>query len=140
MRVVIDTNILLVSISPNSQFYWIFESFLNEKFELCVTTDILMEYEEILTNHAGQALSSTILQIIENASNTIFITRYYQWDLIKNDPDDNKFADCVVAANAKYLVTHDKHFNQLRNIEFPKIDVISAEEFKKALEDEALNS
>lgn len=134
MKIVLDTNILLVSISKKSKFRWIFDAFLNEQFTLCVTTDILLEYEEILSNHMGNALASTILQLIENAPNVNLITNFYQWKLIEKDPDDDKFIDCVVSASANYLVTHDKHFRIIETIPFPKITVISAEEFKKILE------
>lgn len=134
MKVVIDTNILLVSVSPQSDFYWIFEAFPEEKFELCVSSDVLMEYEKILEHHMGEALTQTVLQLIEVAPNTQLITRYYQWRLISQDPDDNKFVDCAVAANAAFLVSHDKHFRVLKEVEFPKLEVISAEEFRRVLE------
>ena len=78
-------------------------------------------------------LATIILQIIENAPNVAFITRYFHWNLITADEDDNKFVDCAVASNAKYLVTHDKHFNILKDIEFPKVEVIDAEQFKLTL-------
>lgn len=129
MRIVLDTNILLVSITPKSLYYPIFESFLNEEFDLCVTTDILFEYEEILKRKVGVELSSIILRIIENAPNTVFITRYYEWDLIKSDPDDNKFVDCAIASNAKYIVTEDKHFDVLQKIDFPKVYIQKLEQF-----------
>ncbi len=134
MRVVIDTNILLVSISSNSEFRWIFDSFLNEEFTLCVSTEILFEYEEILERHMGEELASTILQIIENAPNVVFVTNYFAWKIIIADPDDNKFVDCAITGNAKYLVSHDKHFQILRKIDFPKVAIIDAEAFKKELE------
>jgi len=51
-----------------------------------------------------------------------------------NDADDNKFVDCAIAANANYLVTHDKDFNQLSNIDFPKINIVSISEFRKIIE------
>lgn len=133
MRIVLDTNILLVSISSNSVFRWIFDSLLDEDITLCVTTDILIEYEEILSRHMGKELATTVLQIIENAPNVEFITRYYSWNLITADTDDNKFVDCAVAANAKYLVSHDKHFNVLKDISFPKVVVIDAEGLKEEL-------
>jgi len=136
MRVVIDTNIFLVSISPKSKYYWVFEAFLNEEFTLCITNDILMEYEEILNNHIGTELSNVILQIVENAPNTDYITRYFEWNLIYQDPDDNKFVDCAIAANAKFLVTHDKHFNILKELDFPKVNILSADEFRNALKAE----
>lgn len=134
MRVVIDTNILLVSISKHSEFRWIFDGFLNEAFTLCVTTEIMAEYEEVFERHMGHTLASTILQIIENAPNVVFVTTYYAWNLISADPDDNKFVDCTVACNARYLVSHDKHFNVLKKIPFPKVELISAAEFKKVLQ------
>ncbi len=48
MKVVLDTNILVVSIPLHTRYYPIFDAFLNGHFSLCVTTDILAEYAEIL--------------------------------------------------------------------------------------------
>lgn len=132
-KIVLDTNILLVSISPRSPYRWIFDAFLEEKFILFVTTDILLEYEEVINKHMGKKVSDTILQIIENAVNVQLITRYFKWNLIKTDPDDNKFSDCAIASNSHFIVTHDKHFNVLKNIEFPKLNVIDINGFHNAL-------
>lgn len=120
MRIVLDTNVLLVSFSTRSKYRWVFDSFLDESVVLCVTSDILMEYEEIISKHMGKELASTILQIIENAPNVAFVTRYFKWNLIQADPDDNKFVDCAVASGAKFLVSQDGHFNVLKDISFPK--------------------
>jgi putative PIN family toxin of toxin-antitoxin system len=133
MKVVIDTNVLLVSFSTKSNFRWIFDSFLNEDFTLCVTTDILLEYEEIISNHMGKGIATTILNLLENAPNVLLITKYFKWNLIYADPDDNKFVDCAIASDAKYLVSNDKHFNVLKNITFPKINVITANELKSKI-------
>jgi predicted nucleic acid-binding protein len=53
--------------------------------------------------------------------------------LIKTDPDDNKFVDCAISANAKFIVTNDKHFNILQKIEFPKVSVLNILTFKNEL-------
>ena len=45
------------------------------------------------------------------------------------DEDDNKFVDCAIASNASYIVTHDKDFNILKNIPFPKVRIINTEDF-----------
>ena len=58
---------------------------------------------------------------------------FFQLRLIESDIDDNKFVDCAFASNAHYVVTDDKHFNILKTIDFPKIPVISAEEFHDLL-------
>lgn len=131
MKVVLDTNILLVSISPRSTYHWVFQKFINEEFILCVTTDILQEYEEIIGNHMGQEVANTVLQLIENSINVEYITKYFRWNLINVDPDDNKFVDCAISSNAKFIVTNDKHFNVLKNVDFPKIEVVDIDKFKE---------
>ena len=47
---------------------------------------------------------------------------------IEADPDDDKFVDCAVACNAKFVVTDDNHFDVLKKMDFPKIDVIGLDE------------
>ncbi|HPE58351.1 MAG TPA: putative toxin-antitoxin system toxin component, PIN family [Bacteroidales bacterium] len=133
MKVVIDTNVFLVSLSKKSDYRWIFDSFLNEEITLCATTDILVEYEEIISKHMGREVATTVLNLLENASNLNLITRYFKWNLIHIDPDDNKFVDCAIASGAKYLVSNDKHFNVLKNIPFPKVEFITADKFKSLL-------
>ena len=51
MKIVLDTNILLVCISDRSRLHWLFEELLSQKFILYVTTDILAEYAEIISQH-----------------------------------------------------------------------------------------
>lgn len=50
MKVVIDTNVILNAIYPNSKNYWIRQAIQNRQIDLCVTTDILDEYAEIIEN------------------------------------------------------------------------------------------
>lgn len=57
------------------------------------------------------------------------VETYFRYDLIQADPDDNKFVDCALACNAKYIVTEDTHFNVLKKRDFPKVDVINLAEF-----------
>ncbi len=73
------------------------------------------------------------MKLIEYLPNIEYVTKYFYWQLIINDYDDNKFADCAVACNANYLATNDKHFNLLKKIEFPKINVINLEELTKIM-------
>ena len=130
MKVVIDTNIILVSVSDRAPSYWVYRSLINRKFNLCITTDILLEYEEIIDQFMGQNVAGNVLETIVSLPNLEFTTIYYHWELIKADFDDNKFTDCAIAGNADYLVTNDKDFNVLKKIDFPKIKMISLDEFK----------
>ena len=131
-KVVLDTNVLLVSISERSRLHWIFKELLKKQYELYVTTDILNEYAEIIEQHMGSETSESTMGVIENLSNIHFITKYYQFQLLK-DEDDDKFVDCAIAANADFIVSHDRDFNVLKSIDFPKVKEIKAEEFKTEL-------
>ena len=135
MKIVLGTNVLLVSISSKSRYRPILDAFIKEEFELCVTTDILFEYEEIIKEHMGDKFAEYVLQLIENAPNVRWVTRYYKWNLIEADADDNKFVDCAIACDAKYLVSDDKHFKILQKIPFPKVEVLKAIEFKEIIEE-----
>ena len=64
---------------------------------------------------------------------THFITPYFHFNLIAADPDDDKFVDCAVAGNAKFIVTEDSHYDVLRNIDFPKVDIIKLDDIIQKL-------
>lgn len=129
-KVVLDTNVLLVSISSKSKLHWIFLNLLQGKYILCVTTDILAEYAEIIEQHIGVLASENALGVLENLPNIEFITNYYKFNLLQ-DEDDNKFVDCCISANADFIVTHDSDFNVLKSINFPKVNIIDTLEFLK---------
>ena len=100
---------------------------------LCVTTEILFEYTEILTQLTGREVADNVVLAITKRPNTVLVTNYYHWNIIKSDPDDNKFVDCAVTANARYVVSNDAHFNVLRTIDFPKLDLINLKEYSDTL-------
>jgi len=129
MKVVIDTNILLQAIAHNSRFRLIWNAFLNEKFDLLVTAAILLEYEEKLTDKASRQVAINVTLLIYEAPNARFTNVYYEWNAITADYDDNKFFDAAVAGNADYLVTNDAHFNAAKKLSFPKLNIITGDEF-----------
>ena len=95
---------------------------------MCVANEILEEYVEILESKTSHELASNVIKAILNNPYTLLVSPYFRFDLIKSDPDDNKFVDCAVAANAKFLVTHDRHFQVLKDIDFPRIEIITLNE------------
>lgn len=133
MIVVVDTNCLLASIPPKSKYYWLYAMFNDGRFEWAVSNEILIEYEEKITDRYSAKTASLILSILSVAPNVIFSEPFFKWQLIQDDQDDNKFADLAISTGADYLVTNDKDFNCLKSIDFPKINVISLEDFKKVL-------
>lgn len=133
MRVVIDTNCLIASISPEGGYYWLYDAFEAEQFEWLISNEILTEYLEKLTELYSEQTALLVYSIISAAVNVTFTEPFFKWQLIEADPDDNKFADLAVAGNVHFLVTNDKHFNPLKTLEFPKLTVVSLDEFKKVI-------
>ena len=133
MKIVLDTNVLIVSFSKKSKYYWIWEGLLRGEYILCITTDILLEYEEIITQQTNSIISEAVLDAITDLPNLVYVTKYIFWQLINEDPDDNKFVDCAIASNARYIVSEDKHFNILKSIDFPKVDVLRINAFLNIL-------
>ncbi|UOE40856.1 putative toxin-antitoxin system toxin component, PIN family [Chryseobacterium suipulveris] len=97
MKVVLDTNVLLIAVSRKSRFHKIFSSLVDGEYTICITDDILFEYEEILKKYLDGVVAESIMEIFENAQNVIWINKYFKWNLITEDPDDNKFVDCAIA-------------------------------------------
>jgi putative PIN family toxin of toxin-antitoxin system len=133
MKVVVDTNCLLRILPEKSEYHCLWDAFVYGKFELCYTTDILQEYEEILSRFYSSAFTKFVIETILSAPNAEQITVFYKWLLITADPDDNKFVDCAISANAACIITNDRHFNVLRDIDFPKINILTIGEFKEII-------
>ena len=133
-RIVLDTNSLIQSIPPRSKYHHIWKSFLDGTNVLCISTEILEEYEEILQRLTDIDTAQLVIELIINNPYTLFLTPYYKFNLIAEDPDDNKFVDCAIAANAKYIVSEDRHFDVLKACSFPKVDVIGLDLFANLLE------
>ena len=133
MKIVLDTNCLLPAVFPRSMYHWLWKSFRNEDFILCYSNEIIEEYNELLSNLYPAEMTEDIMRLILNSRNIQQIIPFYKWDLIEADPEDNKFVDCALNAGADYVVTNDKHFNILREIKFPHIEVIDIDTFKRLL-------
>jgi len=133
LRLVLDTNVFLVSILPHHKYWWVFEALLSQQYTFLVNNEILTEYLEKCVEKYGSALANERLDFLLELSNVELITTYYHWYLIKDDPDDDKFVDCAVAGQTDYLVTHDKDYNVLNSIPFPPVNIIRLDALKDIL-------
>ena len=130
MKIVLDTNCLLLILSKKGSFYSIFQKIQLGEIQLIITNEIIDEYEEILEKIYSNEVADYVLKAILNNSNTIQIDRiFYKWNLISVDKDDNKFIDAYITGSSDYLVTNDKHFDVLQTIDFPSVNVISLKDF-----------
>ena len=133
MKIVLDTNCLLYSVPPKSEYHCILTSLQQGFYTLCYSNEILTEYEELLMRFYSNSLTYNLLNFILNSIHTKQVNPNYKWSLITADNDDNKFVDCALNAGADYIVTNDKHFNILGKIKFPLIKVIDINAFKNII-------
>lgn len=131
--VVLDTNCLLQSLSQRSQYYKVWEDFVMGRYVLCVSNEILEEYEEIISSHMSSLAARIAVETILRANNVVRVDAQFRFNLITADIDDNKFVDCAIIANADYIVSEDSHFNVLKSIPFPRVEVKRLREFYEEL-------
>ena len=129
MKIVLDTNCLVNVIMPGSYNNDIWQAFRMGKYVLCVTNEILFEYHEILAKRYNNIIANTILKELMETRNLTLVNPTFRFNLITADPDDNKFVDCAITAGATYIVSNDRHFSELSNYDFPKVDVRTLSEF-----------
>ena len=134
MNIVLDTNCLVIAISRQSEYHQVWQDFLTGKYTLCITNEIIEEYSEVLSRNISPLVSELFISAILNRKNVKKISPSFSFHLIEADVDDNKFVDCAIVANAKYIVTEDHHYDVLKEIPFPKVDVIKLREFMLELQ------
>ena len=135
MRVIVlDTNCLLQSLPSRSPYHKIWTEVLSGRIRLCVNTEILNEYEEVLSQKTTPEIARNVVEAIARLHTTVYQEVYIHFGLIKEDVDDNKFVDCAVASDAEFIVTNDSHFNVLKNIDWPKLTIITLKEFARQLD------
>ena len=127
--VVLDTNCLVQMLSVRSPYRPGWQAFRDGKYLLCVSNEILDEYEEIIERVANSVVAHNIVNAIVRSPYTRFFTPHFRFRLIEQDPDDNKFVDCAIIAGADYIVSEDSHFRVLNSISFPRVNVMNLETF-----------
>ena len=135
-----DTNIMLQIIPSKSDYHYIWEKILGGEIVVCVSTEILYEYEEILSQRIPHDIVLQILYNIENHPKTIKVSNYVRWNVVEADADDNKYVDCAVAAGAKILVSDDKHLRILKKKVPPLVDLKTLQEYHEYLTEKKLSS
>ena len=104
-RIVLDTNIFLVSLAPNYKYHWIYQALLHWKYELAL--DYLLLLPNVYLNNPS-----------------------YRWQLVDKDEDDNKFVDCFIGSQSDFIVSNDRHIYQIRHNDFPVVRDLRYDEFE----------
>ena len=117
MIVVLDTNVVLQALNPRHAHAPIMDEWFSGRFVMAVSTDILMEYREVIVRRSGEARWNTLDHLIRLATdyrkNMVHVSPSFFFRTITADRDDDKFADCAITAHADWIVTEDSHFQAL---------------------------
>ena len=91
---------------------------------------MLLEYREILGRRTGDCqFAEDVVELLLSLPNVEYVTPSFHFHLITADMDDNKFVDCAITTGATYIVSNDKHFLELEQYVFPKVNVRTLTEF-----------
>ena len=135
-RIVLDTNCLISSLSRRGQYYPVWKGLQTGEYVLCVSTDILEEYAEVITQKMSVQVATNVIHLLMESEFVELVNPYFNLQLISADHDDDKFVDCAFATNATFIVSNDKHYDVLKDIDFPKIQVLKLKEFLELLQAE----
>ncbi|MBU1198545.1 MAG: putative toxin-antitoxin system toxin component, PIN family [Nanoarchaeota archaeon] len=128
MRVIIDTNVFVSGIFWKGNFCsQIIDKWRNRKFDLITSMEILDEFVKTLKNFKIKIPYDMITEwknlIIENS---IIVESTIKINVVKDDPDDNKFLEAGITGKVDFIISQDKHLLKLKK--YQEIKVITPEE------------
>lgn len=119
-KVVIDPNVLISAFGWDGKPEAVLNLMEQRKVVNCITNDIYSELQRVVAYPKlkfSPTLQVNILEFVFSWSN--FVKPKETVAVIADDPDDDKFLACAVAANAATIISGDPHllaFGSYRNI------------------------
>ncbi len=109
MKVVLDTNVLMSGIFFSGLPGRILQAWRSRKLQLAVSVEVLEEYlnvaERLAARYTDVEYQGILGLIVEHAE---LIQASGLKEPVCEDPDDDKFLACAIAAKAKIVVSGDK--------------------------------
>ena len=90
MKVVLDTNVILRAISSKSEYAVLLDELYFQTYSLVVSTEILIEYEEKITEFFGKSIAKDFLDFLIVLPNVEKVDAFFKLNIIQKDPDDNR--------------------------------------------------
>ncbi|MEK7398409.1 MAG: putative toxin-antitoxin system toxin component, PIN family [Candidatus Poribacteria bacterium] len=128
LRVVIDTNIFVSSFMGGNPRK-IIDLWKEGEITLCLSNDILDEYVSVLQRIGltDKNKLAELLSLFSKGFNILFTTKTPKLEIVKEDPDDDKFVECAIALKAEYIITGDKAILSLG--QYMNVRILSPSEF-----------
>jgi putative PIN family toxin of toxin-antitoxin system len=131
IKVVIDTNVFISSFFGGNPKR-IIDLWKNEEVVLCLSKDVLDEYVDVLQRIGlkDEDEMEELLSLFAKGFNILFTAKTPKLNVVKNDPDDDKFVECGVALKADVIITGDKALRALGG--YMGIRILAPQEFLRA--------
>ena len=132
VKAILDTNVIISGIFWKGAPFEILKAWQEHRFRLAITLPILNEYRRVLdemTKKHPLPVLSSILEVIELYSEMVEPVSLA--GTVCSDPDDDKFLEAALAADADYVVSGDAALLRLKN--HHRIQIVRPAQFLKLL-------
>jgi uncharacterized protein len=130
LKIVVDTNVIVSALlKPDSLPQLIINIVSQGLLTLCVSQEIFDEYQGVLARDKFKKLDRKKVGLFldEMKKRAVWTVPRVSVNVTKQDPADNKFLECALAAKADYFITGNTlHFPFKK---FRKTRVVSPREF-----------
>jgi len=116
IKALLDTNVVISGIFWKGAPFEILKAWQRQRFRLAISVPILEEYRRVLaemTSGRASPVLHSILELIELHSEMVEPISFAR--TVCSDPEDDKFLEAAVAANADYVVSGDAALLSLKN-------------------------
>ena len=114
IRVVVDTNVFISSFfgaNPRK----IIDLWKSGQITLCLSRPVIDEYIDVLVRMGlqNERELEELLSLFAHGFHVLFTAKTPDLNVVEKDPDDNKFIECAVALNSKFIISGDKALREI---------------------------
>ncbi len=128
IRVVVDTNIFISSFFGGNPRK-IIDLWKSGQITLCLSRPIINEYIDVLSRMGlqNERELEELLSLFAHGFHVLFTAKTPNLNVVEKDPADDKFIECAVALNSKFIITGDKALREIE--EYMGIKIQSPRQF-----------
>ena len=126
-RIVIDTNILISALGWNSKPEECLNLVLNQEIDAFATQPMIDELSKVLEYDKFNFSEEEKQKFLKIIVSEFHFTNPEKSIEASEDPDDNKFLECALSANADYIISGDSDLLKLK--EYKNITITTPEKF-----------
>ena len=138
MKVVLDTNVLVSGTFWTGYSFEIIRRIDLKEAILILSKDLIDEYEETINSeeiiekieNKNLIINGIIRRVIRDAT---IVLPENKFDVVKEDPDDNRILECAIEGKVDFIISQDNHLLNLK--EFNGIKILAPKEFLRILRD-----